>query len=77
MTVLEVAVANLATALEQLETKLEAGESAKSADSEDIDAARRQARAARGHAADATRGLSKSISELKALLDENKPDSGA
>jgi len=73
MTVLENAVANLANALETLESRLEARFHDRSATSDDLDANHRHTRAARGHAAEAGRGLTKSIDALKALLDETDP----
>ncbi len=69
MTVLEKAVGELATALETLESKLENRLDDLSADGEAVAAARRQAHAARKHAAEAGSGLAAAISDLKALLD--------
>lgn len=69
MTVLEKAVLNLANALETLEEKLESRLDDQSADGEAIEAARGQARAARGHATAVSRELSGAIDEIKALLD--------
>jgi len=73
MTVLENAVANLANALETLESRLEARFHDRTASSDDLDATRRHTRTARGHAAEAGRGLTKSIDALKILLDETDP----
>ncbi len=70
MSVLENAVADLASALENLETKLEGRLHDQSATGDDIAAERRHARAARGHAAEASRGLTRSIADLKSLLSE-------
>ncbi|MEM9494960.1 MAG: hypothetical protein AAGA09_03060 [Pseudomonadota bacterium] len=71
MTVLEDAVADLAGALQHLESKLEGRLYDLSAEGEDVDAARRQARAAHAHVADAARGLSASITELRTLLADD------
>jgi hypothetical protein len=72
MSILEEAVKNLAGALDALETRLDErlGELAQDADA--FDAARRQARAARGHASDASVGLARAIGDLKALLGHHE-----
>lgn len=80
MTVLEDAVANLADALEVLEGKLEAKRFHDASGDDDLDAARRQARTARGHTNEASRALAKSIDDLRAILaqdDSQSPGKGA
>lgn len=71
MTVLEKAVIDLANALDNLETKIEGKFDDQSASGDAVDAARRQARAAREHAENASKGVGAAISDLKALLDAN------
>lgn len=68
MTLLENAVGDLAGALEKLETKLEESLDGQQADREAVAAARRCAKTARGHTAEASAGLGAAISDLKALL---------
>lgn len=68
MTLLENAVSDLAGALEKLETTLEENLDGQQADRETVAAARRCAKTARGHTADASAGLGAAISDLKALL---------
>lgn len=69
MSILEKSVADLANALDNLEAKLDGRLDDYSADGERIDAARRQARAARARAEEAARGLADVVADLKALLD--------
>jgi len=75
MTILETAVADLANALENLESRLEGRFGDQSNNSEEWDAAQRQAQSARAHAGEASRDLSKIIIDLKTLLDETAPGS--
>ena len=69
MSALEEAVKSLAGALDALETRLDDRLGDFAADA--IDAARRQARTARAHAADASEGLAAAIDDLKSLLNED------
>jgi len=72
MTVLEKAVVDLANALDNLEARIEGKFDDQSASGDAIDAARRQARAAREHAENASKGVGAAISDLKMLLENNK-----
>lgn len=68
MSLLEKSVGNLATALDNLEAKLDGRLDDHSASGERVDAARRQARAARLQTETAARELSGAIAEVKALI---------
>ena len=74
MTQLETAVRQLAAALDTLEGKLEERLSDLANETDTVDAARRQARAARAHAGDASDTLAAAIGDLKALLAEDAGD---
>ena len=69
MTVVEKAVLDLANALDNLEAKLETRLDEGVASTEQIDAAKRHAHAARAHTETASSGLGAAISDLKALLE--------
>ncbi|MFQ5564445.1 MAG: hypothetical protein ACE5FO_12860 [Parvularculaceae bacterium] len=70
MSILESSARKLATALDALEAKLDE-QLAESAGHRDfIDAARRQARVARTHTGAASRELSRTINDIKAILRE-------
>lgn len=69
MSVLESSVQTLANALDKLENSLDEKIADASADADAVVAARRQARAAKTHLAEASSGLGQSISELRALLN--------
>ncbi len=73
MTVLEKAVLDLANALDQLEAQIEGKFDEKATSTEEIDAARRQAREAREHAENAAAGVGAAISDLKNLLSDTAP----
>ena len=68
-TILENSVQTLAAALDRLETSLDDRLTNADADHEAVDAARRQAGAAKRHLTDASAGVSASIKELRAVLD--------
>lgn len=68
MSVVEKAVIDLANALDALETKLEGRFDDELAGTEEMDAARRQAKAAKARAEEASRDLGGAIADLKSLL---------
>ncbi len=70
MSALESAVQGLAGALDALETRLDERLAELAAHGDFSDAARRQARAARAHAGEASEGLAAAIADLKALIAE-------
>lgn len=72
MSALESAVQGLAGALDALETRLDERLAELAAHGDFSDAARRQARAARAHAGEASEGLAAAIADLKALLAETE-----
>ncbi len=72
MSILESSVQNLADALDALEAKLDEKHVESTGHSENVDAARRQARAARAHASDASREISRMIGDIQSLLDADK-----
>lgn len=74
MSILEKSVVNLANALDNLEARLNGRLDDHSAAGESMDAARRQARAARLHAEEASNGLAGAIADLKALIGESSGD---
>ncbi len=71
MSVVEKAVIDLANALDALESKLDSRLDDQMASSEDIDAARRQAKAAKARAEEASKDLGEAIADVKALLEAN------
>ncbi len=71
MGILEKSVVDLADALDNLEAKLENNLDDHSASGERIDAAQRQARAAREHAAKASGVLSDAIDDLRNLIENS------
>ncbi len=75
MTILEKSVIDLANALEGLEAQIESQQDDSAAKSDLIASARKQSRAAQGHATNAGRDLSGAIDELKALLSDQTPNS--
>jgi len=70
MSHLETTVNQLASALEALESRLDERLAELGHHSDAIDAARRQARAARAHAGEASDGLAEAIDELRRLIEE-------
>lgn len=70
MSALEEAVHSLASALDALEARLDDRLGEFAADADAVDAARRQAKVARTHAAAAAAGLAAAIGELRSLLGE-------
>jgi|GEM_PF-4163182 len=68
MSALESSVQTLADALDKLESTLEERIADAAADADAVDAARRQASAAKSHIGDASEGLAASMDELRALL---------
>ncbi|WDI32406.1 hypothetical protein PUV54_04260 [Hyphococcus flavus] len=72
MTLLEKSVRNLAEALETLESKLDDKLEDLSASQDAIDAAKRQAVAARKQTDHASRGVAAAISDIKAMLADDE-----
>lgn len=77
MTVLEKAVQSLAEAIEALESRLDSQLDEAAANDEAIEAARRQAVAARNQTESASKGVAAAIADLKLILaedDRKKPE---
>ena len=72
MSRLEESAIQLAAALDTLEAKLDERLAELGHQSDAVDAARRQARAAKTHAGDAADGLGEAISELRRILSEDE-----
>lgn len=72
MSQLENTVNQLAGALDALETRLDERLAELGAHSDAIEAARRQARAARSHAGEASEGIAEAIGELRRLMAESE-----
>lgn len=72
MSVLEKAIVDLANALDALEGKVVDRLENETAHTEDIAAARRQARSARAQTELAAKGVGAAIADLKALLETEK-----
>ena len=77
MSALESSVQTLADALDKLESTLDERIADASADADAVDAARRQARAAKTHISDASEGLAASMAELRALLNAPQTEEAA
>ncbi|MFC2950858.1 hypothetical protein ACFOOP_02905 [Marinicaulis aureus] len=77
MTVLEKAVQSLAEAIEALESRLDSRLDEAAANDEAVEAARRQAMAARKQTDSASKGVAAAITDLKLILaedDRKKPE---
>ncbi len=77
MTVLEKAVRSLAEAIEALESRLDSQLDDAAANDEAVEAARRQAMAARKQTDSASKGVAAAITDLKLILtedDRKKPE---
>lgn len=72
MSQLENTVNQLASALDALETRLDERLQELGHQSDAIEAARRQARAARTHAGAASEGIAEAIDELRRLMTESE-----
>mgnify|MGYP000622109810 CR=1 FL=1 len=71
MTVLEKAVQSLAEAIEALESRLDSRLDDAAANDEAVEAARRQAMAARKQTDSASKGVAAAIADLKLILTED------